>query len=685
MGDDRSEGGGLRAEVPAIRPIITAVAEAQPIPMLILGDDGTVLTCGTAARRLCTTEGGRMRLVAQDGTDLWTIVSARRDEARPVFDIRVRLRAADGQTVDSTLTVAPLMGPGATLGGAAVYVTSIPAERRLGPYEDSRAVPRDSSPYAAFDEIVGRLGELAGADFTCLAEVDPDDPGQAWLLAAWERDGDARPTPESAATLGSVLASVIKGRRFMCMPEGVKDALSANPWLAHRGYDAYIGGALVGPGGQHLGILVALWRTAPADLAGTCAILSILSSRATTVLGRLVAERELKESEQRYGAVFEGSSMPILLIEPTTTQILDANPAACDFYGYDRDEIVTMSVLQLDALPTETVQAEFVRAVEGTRPRFKSRHRAADGTAHDVEVSTGSIVVGGRRVLYAMINDITERLRMEAALERHQRNLEQVVSQRTQDLLRANAELQHATVARDMIFASLTQEVRTSLQTITGFSELMLGGMAGDLTDEQERQTRMVLEAGKRLSAFVDSLIESSRYDDADLTCEPEEFDLVELIESMVFGLDSFAAGKGLTVTMVAEERPLPVETDRYKLQKVLLNLLSNAIRYTEQGGVTVTVGRPADDMCAITVADTGEGIDPARLKTLFEGPELHEPAAGIGLPASRRIAEAIGATIDVVSVRGKGSIFTLRLPMRCTAAPSVAAGENDVSAGGPE
>lgn len=685
MGDERSERGGPGVGVPAIRPVIAAVTEAQPIPMLVLGDDGSVLTCGVAGKRLCTAEGGRLRLIAQDGTDLWTIIAARVDEARPVFDIRIRLRAADGQTVDSTLTVAPLIGPGATLGGAAVYVTSIPSERRIGPYEDSRAVPRDSSPYAAFDEIVGRLGELVGADFTCLAEVDPDDPGQAWLLAAWEPEGDARPTPESAATLGSVLASVIKGRRFVCIPDGVRAALSANPWLERGGFDAYVGGALVGAGGQHLGILVALWRTAPADLAGTCAVLSILSGRATTVLGRLVAERELKESEQRYGAVFEGSSMPILLIEPTTTQILDANPAACDFYGHDRDEIVTMSVLQLDALPTETVQAEFGRAIDGTRPRFMSRHRAADGTAHDVEVSTGSIIVGGRRVLYAMVNDITERLRMEAALERHQRSLEQVVSQRTQDLLRANAELQHATVARDMIFANLTQEVRTSLQTITGFSELMLGGMAGELTDEQERQTRMVLEAGKRLSAFVESLIESHRYDENDLTCEPVEFDLVELVESMVFGLDSFAAGKGLAVRMVAEERPLPVETDRYKLQKVLLNLLSNAIRYTEQGGVTVTVSRAAHDACAITVADTGEGIDGARLKTLFEGPEMHEPAAGIGLPASRRIAEAIGATIEVASVRGKGSIFTLRLPSRCADSPGIATGEHDDPAGGHE
>ena len=655
---------------PGARPMLVTIADSQPLPTFILGPAGEMLVASRTVLNLSIQEGSEApRVLAHDGTDLWTIISARADEASPTFDVRVRLRTPDWQAIDTTLTVAPIRGPGGALGGAIVFVASIPSERRLIGQDTIAAVHSSARVYASFDEVVSQVGELVGADYACLAEMDPDDPREAALLAAWEPHGDARPSPESAATLANVLAAMLKGRRFASFIDDAAPGLSSNPWLVSKGFRSYVGVALVGTDGRQLGMLACLWREPPADLAGASATASILSMRAAALLGRLVAERELKESEQRYGAVFEGSSVPILLIEPGTTQIIDVNPAACAFYGHDRWDLITMSVMQLDALAPETALAELTRAADGTRTKFAGKHRTAAGGTRDVEVSTGAIIVGGRRLLYEMITDMTERLRMEAELERHQRNLEQVVSQRTQDLLRANAELQHASVARDMIFASLTQEVRTSLQTITGFSELMLGGMAGELTDEQRRQTEMVLEAGKRLSAFVGSLIESQRYDESELRCEPEQFDVVGLVESVVFGLGSFAADKGLKVTMHADERPIDVETDRYKLQKVLLNLLSNAIRYTDRGEVTVTVEHMDEGRTSITVADTGRGIEPSRLETLFDGPESHEPAAGIGLPTSRRVAEAIGATISVESVPGHGTKFTLDLPDCCTAA----------------
>ncbi len=557
--------------------------------------------------------------------------------------------------------VMPLREAGGALGGAIGFIISSVGDRHAHPGEVTRPGAGDDD----FAAIVSLLGELTGADYACLVEIDPDDRDEGAVLAGWTVDGDAPTAPDSAATIGTAITSVLKSRRLACVVDDGADLLSADPWLAASGFRSCIASALVSSDGRVFGVLAGLWRTSPADLSGSCAVTNIISARAAAVMAHLVTERELKESEQRYGAVFEGSSVPILLIEPGTTQIVDANPAACTFYGYDWDDFVTMSVLQIDALSPETVQAELARAVEGTRARFASKHRAANGVLRDVEATTGSIVVGGRRLLYYMVSDITERLRMEAEIERHQRNLEMVVAQRTRDLLRVNAELQHATVARDMIFASLTQEVRTSLQTITGFSELMLGGLAGALTDEQSRQTAMVLDAGKRLSAFMASLIETQRYDDRELVCEPEPVDLVDLVESVVFGLDSFAADKGLEVRMVAQERPVQVETDRYKVQKILLNLLSNAIRYTERGSVTVTVSQ-AEDACSISVADTGVGIGPERMSVLFDGPESHEPAAGIGLPSSRRVAEAIGATIDAESVEGRGSTFTLRLPRVC-------------------
>jgi signal transduction histidine kinase len=275
-----------------------------------------------------------------------------------------------------------------------------------------------------------------------------------------------------------------------------------------------------------------------------------------------------------------------------------------------------------------------------------------------------------------MVHDVTERRRMELELERHKRELERIVEQRTEDLLRANAELQQASVARDMVFASLTQELRTSLQTITGFSELLLEGMAGELNEEQARQMRMVLEAGKRLSGFVAGLIETHRLESASLTCEPEEFELVSLVESVVFGLGPFAEEKGLTLTVDVGERPIDVYTDHYKLQKILLNLLSNAVRYTERGGVNVYVTRVSDTVASIAVADTGPGMTAEEVAAAFEGPDAHTPASGIGLPASRRLAEVLGGTLSADSVPGRGSVFTLMLPVVCAPEPGAADAE---------
>lgn len=665
-GNDRRDDEVMSAfgRVSDLRPYLGALVETQPLPTFLFGDGGSLEGCNRTAVNLLTTgPEGRQRVLAHDGTDLWTILEARKDEGRPLFDIRLKIRMADGQVADSTLAVAPLRLSGGSLGGAIVFVIDMPGERLR--VEPAIGVPgsQDQGYTAAFEEIVEYVGALTDADHVYLAEADPDYGFEAQIHASWDRN-TGQLGPQVGVTTGTPMSS-FAGRRLICVPEGAAEAFPDDPWIADEGFDAYMGVALSDANGARIGILAALWRSPVADVPGTSAALRVLGVPASQALSALVTERELKESEQRYGAVFEGSYVPMLLIEPGTTQIVDANPAACGFYGYPRDELVTMSAVQIDAASPEALQAQIQRAAEGEMS-FSSRHRLADGSVRDVDVNIGSITVAGRRLLYAMVHDVTDRKRMETELDRGRRNLERVVEQRTEDLLRANAELQQASVARDMVFASLAGELRTSLQTITGFSELLVEGMAGELNDEQGRQLTMILDAGKRLSALVAGLIESHRLESSDLQCGPEEFDMVSLVESVVFGLGSFAEEKGLTLTMDAEERPIDAFTDHYKLQKILLNLLSNAVRYTVRGGVNVTVGRGSDTTIAIAVADTGPGMSSAEVARLFEGPDSHAPAAGIGLPASRRLAAVLGATLECDSVPGRGSVFTLSLPVAC-------------------
>ncbi len=662
--EDQAKTGGdaaptTRPNPLTLRPFVAALIESQPLPALVYAPGGTGVFCNRAAAHLMTPgAGGTPRVFAQDGTDLWTIIEARCDEASPFVDTRLRLRSQDGQAPETALAILPFRGERGVLSGAMVLLLSIPTQRL-------RDAESFGPPSEDFTTIISRLGSAVGAARIAVFEIDPDFASDATPLASWAVDGPDAGSMPTIPLRGTALDS-LAGRRFMCVPSDVARSFPDDPLIARGEFQSFVSVALTGSTGEQIGLLAGLWREPLTDVPGTTAAFLIVARQVGHVLADMLAKRELRESEQRYGAVFEGSAVPILLVEPQTTQIVDANPAACSFYGYSHAELVTMSILQIDALTAETVQAELQRALDGTRSNFIGRHLLSGGRVRDVEVSIGPITVGGRQLLYAMVHDITERMRMEAEVERSRRTLEAIVGQRTEDLLRANAELQQASTARDMVFVNLAQELRTSLQTIAGFSDLLLGGTPGELSREQKRQIEMIQQAGKRLTAFATTLIETRRVESAEFTCEPEAFDLVDLVESVLFGLASFAEDKGLSLTLVADERPIDVETDRYKLQQILLNLLSNAIRYTEHGGVTVTVGREGDDESMVAVADTGPGLPPERVATLFDGPEVHDSAAGIGLPASRRIASLLGGTIEVESTPTKGSVFTVRLPIRC-------------------
>lgn len=639
--------GNLDAVPPSVRPVVSTLIESQPVPTLLIGPTGAPVTNRSAEQFVTDTRNGQ-RVVTHDGTDLWTIIEARADEASPFLDVHTRLRTAEGAAAEAVLSVMPIRGAGGALSSAAVFVLALPGERLNS--ADLRAVE-------GMHAMVERLGGLLGAARVIMLEFDEDAPLEARMCGYWSADGEAPPT--SAMPLASAPAGAFAGKRVLVIPSGLKAAFPDAPRVGD--HESYAGVMLTNYQGGPIGILAATWRQPIVDVAGVTAVLSIAGQRASQALSEAMARNELRESEQRYGAVFEGSGVPILLIEPITTQVVDANPAACAYYGFPRDEFVTMSFLQLDTTGAESVHAELQRAVQGSRDKFVGEHLLSSGRVRDVEVSVGPVRVAGRNLLYCIVNDFTERKHMEAALERRKHSLERVVGQRTEDLLRANEDLQHASMSRDVVLGNLAQELRTSLQTITGFSELLLEGIAGGLTGEQRRQVEMVQQAGSRLSAFASTLVEL-QLAEAERLPQSEEFDLVSLVESVVTGLDSFADDKGLALTFVAEKGPVMVHTDRYKVQQILLNLLSNAIRYTKEGAITAAVsGR--DGRVRVSVSDTGVGIEPEALGTLFDAPETAAGKAGIGLPASRRIASAIGATIEVESTPGTGSTFSLSLP----------------------
>ncbi len=272
--------------------------------------------------------------------------------------------------------------------------------------------------------------------------------------------------------------------------------------------------------------------------------------------------------------------------------------------------------------------------------------------------------------------------RREVELARYRDELEELVDRRTAQLtttvtkLRdANQELTVATRAKDDFLAAMSHELRTPLNSILGFSGVMLQGLAGPLSEEQGRQIAMINTSGKHLLGLVEQVLDLTRVERGDVAFEITQVEAGNLAETAVGIMRPLAESKSLELALSVDRSAGRLNTDVMRVQQVLLNLVGNAIKYTEQGGVALAVSGTTDSVC-FEVTDTGIGIAPDDLGHIFDDFFQAEPesggklqGAGLGLALSRRLAESLGGSIAASSDSNIGSVFVLRVP-RVAATP---------------
>ena len=232
-------------------------------------------------------------------------------------------------------------------------------------------------------------------------------------------------------------------------------------------------------------------------------------------------------------------------------------------------------------------------------------------------------------------------------------------------------QLEAASRHKSEFLANMSHELRTPLNAIIGFSEVLAERMFGDVNLKQAEYLQDILESGRHLLSLINDILDLSKIEAGHMELEPADFDLSSAIDNALTLVRERATRRGITLGSTIDERLGMVRGDERKVKQILLNLLSNALKFTPEGGrIDVGAGRH-DEVAEVSVADTGIGIAPADQEAVFEefrqvgAAERKAEGTGLGLALTRKFVELHGGKIWVQSELGHGSTFTFTLPLR--------------------
>ncbi len=396
------------------------------------------------------------------------------------------------------------------------------------------------------------------------------------------------------------------------------------------------------------------------------------------------AEELLRASEERYRTLFEHAPDGIVIVD-TDGYYLDTNASSCRMLGYKREEFIGLHASNIVA-PDEIPDIEPAIDAIKSQPNYHRewRFRRKDGSVFPADVIATMMPDGD---VLAMIRDITGRKEAEAALKELNTNLEHKVAERTGELQSALVLAEAADRIKSAFLATMSHELRTPLNSIIGFTGIVLQGLAGPLNPEQTKQLGMVRSSALHLLDLINDVLDLSKIEAGQLEVRPGPFPLRDSLEHVAALVKPLAEKKGLLLNIVIPPDLGEMVSDRRRVEQILINLMTNAIKFSEQGCVTISAellaacGSPADSrLCPaflIRVQDTGIGIKPEDLTSLFQpfrqvdsGISRQHEGTGLGLAICRKLAGLLGGEISATSEVAKGSTFSVNIPVKKPSPP---------------
>jgi two-component system sensor histidine kinase/response regulator len=378
---------------------------------------------------------------------------------------------------------------------------------------------------------------------------------------------------------------------------------------------------------------------------------------------RRLSEAAIRQSEE-YCNLFRLANDPIIIHDPETALVIDVNERACEAYGFPREVFIGTSLTALSRHPVACKDHWDRVVAEKTAPPLEAVQYRADGTPADFVISSSVVEYHGQPAVLSISRDVTERKRVDAELER------------TRD-----AALESLRVKSEFL-ANMSHEIRTPMNGILGMTELTLDTQ---LTSKQREYLEMVKVSADSLVGIIDDILDFSKIEAGRLTLDPIDFDLQQHLGATMKPLAIRAHQKGIELAYrVDADVPAMVIGDPNRLRQILVNLVGNAIKFTERGEVSLVVERgntPGGSELHFSVSDTGMGVPAAKQSLIFEAfaqadgsTTRQHGGTGLGLAITSQLVELMGGRIWVespvsgrsASEGGPGSTFHFTARMDC-------------------
>ena len=389
----------------------------------------------------------------------------------------------------------------------------------------------------------------------------------------------------------------------------------------------------------------------------------------------------LRESEGRFRRLAENSPDLIFRISLRDGRYEYISPAVTRLLGYSQEEAYATPLFARKIIHPDFNQF-FERAWKDLQrreapPTFEFKVLSKSG--EEFWMYQRNVLICGDDgepvALEGLVTDITDRKAAEAALENYREHLEELVRDRTAELRIAKEAAEQANRTKSAFLANMSHEIRTPLNAVLGFASIL--ERDGGLSEAQTDQVRTINRSGRHLLKLINDILDMSRIESGQLDLSETEFCLRDLLDDMETMFRSRTDAKGLHFTMERMESvPRYAAGDEAKLRQILFNLLGNAVKFTKVGGVAVRARADKENetedavRLLVEIEDTGPGIPEKDMEHIFDAFRQSEAGrdaggTGLGLSISKRLAELMGGSLAVRSRVGKGSCFTLSLPLK--------------------